>query len=147
MTTKRAADYFRECKRAKAIIAAGGYYCKKGKFRLHTGLTFAEQRKEFRHLRIRSWKEYKPVLQFPEMCFEFDEAGNSTMFYSNRENTCRALVPMAHYRNTLPGSLDSFIPQLGTRYIVSMDPAFNDILARKAVVMRLNEDGTVDYLP
>lgn len=57
--TKRSIDYFKECKRGKAAIAAGGYWFRTKKFKLQTCLSFAEQRK------MGSKRKCKDVLQFP----------------------------------------------------------------------------------
>lgn len=57
--TKRSRAYFKECKRGKAAIASGGYWFRAKKFKLQTGLTFAEQRK------MGSMKKYRDVLKFP----------------------------------------------------------------------------------
>ncbi len=59
---RRSVIYFQEKRKAKAIIAGGGYYMKKGKYRLHTSQTFAERNRERRK---HGKREFLEVLSFP----------------------------------------------------------------------------------
>ena len=85
---RRSVIYFQEKRKAKVIIAGGGYYMKKGKYRLHTSQTFAERNRERRQ---HGKREYKDVLAFsPD--FEQSFPGPSL---AEMENTVKTVYPNA----------------------------------------------------